>query len=214
MFEWLLGKKSPASEPVASPVDLASMPAYAQEFEAAWARTERLGLEAPPVRLVVRKDCVDMAKVMPVLLDYFDRHDPAELISQTAAIHFALVPLLTRETGIPFQLTIGWMVHDGKTIFQHDEETIQRFLREKLDAWSCEGMPFHLWLTSPAYEVIDVTFAMNLGWAKTREQCEKLVIYQPAHAPADKNIYHPMVIGPEFFNQSGATMDASGSSGR
>jgi len=66
-------------------------------------------------------------------------------------------------------------------------------------------MPFHLWLTSPAYEILDVTFAMNLGWAKTREQCEKLVIYQSAHAPTDKNVYHPMVIGPEFFNQSGAT---------
>ena len=205
MFDWLLGKKSQGSS-TAAPAALASMPAYALEFEAALDRTERLGLGAAPVRLVVRNDCVDMAKVMPVLLDYFDRHRPEELIGQTAAIHFALVPLLVRETGIPFQLTIGWMVHDGRTIFQHDEETILRFLREKLAAWSREGMPFHLWLTSPAYEVIDVTFAMNLGWAKTREQCEQLVIYQPAHAPADKNVYHPMVIGPEFFNQSGATV--------
>ena len=205
MFEWLFGKKSPAAGPTASPVDLASMPAYVQEFEAALDRTERLGLGAPPVRLVVRKDCVDMAKTMPVLLDYFDRHDPAELVGQTAAIHFALVPLLVRETGIPFQLTIGWMVHDGRTIFQHDEETYRRFLRDKFAAWSSEGMPFHLWLTSPAYEILDVTFAMNLGWAKTHEQCEKLVIYQPARTAPGKDVYHPMLIGPEFFNQTGAT---------
>ena len=66
-------------------------------------------------------------------------------------------------------------------------------------------MPFHLWLTSPAYEILDVTFAMNLGWAKTREQCEKLVIYQSAHTVPDKDVYHPMLIGPEFFNQTGAT---------
>ncbi len=31
------------------------------------------------MRLVVRKDCIDKAKTMPVLLDYFARHDPAEL---------------------------------------------------------------------------------------------------------------------------------------
>jgi hypothetical protein len=158
----------------------------------------------------VRKDCVDMAKTMPVLLDYFARHDPAELIGQTAGIYFALVPLLVRATGIPFQLTIGWMVHDGRTIFRHDEEAYRRFLREKLAAWSREGMPFHLWFASPAYEVLDVTFAMNLGRAKTREQCEKLVIYQSAHALPVKDVYHPMLIGPEFFNQTGAIMSVSG----
>jgi len=206
MFEWFLGKKSQASGPRASPVDLASMPAYVQEFEAALERTERLGLGAPAVRAVVRKDCVDMAKTMPVLLDYFARHDPAELIGQTAAIHFGLVPLLVRETGIPFQLTIGWMVHEGRTIFQHDEETYRRFLRDKFAAWSREGMPFHLWLTSPAYEILDVTFAMNLGWAKTREQCEKLVIYQSAHTVPVKDVYHPMLIGPDFFRKTGAVL--------
>jgi hypothetical protein len=210
MFEWLFGKKLRASGPTASPVELASMPAYVQEFEAAWERTGRLGLSLPSVRLAVRKDCADMAKTMPVLLDYFARHDPAELIGQTAAIYFALVPLLVRETGIPFQLTIGWMIHDGKTIFQHDEETYRRFLREKLTAWSREGLPFHLWLTSPAYEVLDVTFAMNLGWVKTQEQREHLVIYQSAHTVPGKDVYHPMLIGPEFFNQTGTTASLAG----
>ena len=206
MFEWLSRKKARASGPVAPPADLASMPAYVQEFEAALDRTERLGLGASPVRLVVRKDCVDMAKIMPVLLDYFGRHDPAELIGQTAAIHFALVPLLVRETGIPFQLTIGWMVHDGRTIFQHDEETHRRFLQEKFAAWSREGMPFHLWLTSPAYEILDVTFAMNLGRAKTREECQRLVIYLSARASPGNDVYHPMLVGPEFFRQTGAVL--------
>lgn len=182
------------------------MSTYIEEFEAAWERTQRLGLDSHPLRVVVREDCVNMAKSLPVLLDYFARHDPAELIGQTAAIHFALVPLLVRETGIPFELTIGWMVHEGKIIFKHDEDTLRRFLHDKFAAWSREGMPFHLWLTSPAYEVLDVTFAMNLGWAKTREQCKKLVIYQSAYTVPGKDVYHPMLVGPEFFNQSGATM--------
>jgi hypothetical protein len=190
--------------------NLSQLPAYVQEFEAALERTERLGLDACPVRLVVRKDCVDIAKTMPVLLDYFARHESQELSGQTLAIHFALLPLLVRETGVPFQLTIGWMVHEGRIIFQHDEETNRRFLREQFMAWAREGMPFHLWFTSPAYEVLDVTFAMNLGWAETREQCEKLVIYQSAHAAPGKDVYHPMLIGPEFFDQTGATTALAG----
>jgi hypothetical protein len=206
MFEWFKRAIDQSNGPTVPPVDLTSMPTYVQEFEAALERTERLQLGAAPVRLVVRKDCVDMANVMPILLEYFDRHDPAELVGQTAAIHFALVPLLVRETGIPFQLTIGWMVHEGRTIYEHDEETYRRFLREKFAAWSREGMPFHLWLTSPAYEILDVTFAMNLDWAKTREQCEKLVIYQSAHSVPAKDVYHPMLVGPEFFPQTGAVV--------
>jgi hypothetical protein len=204
MFEWLKGRKSAAPGSATPAPDLAALPQYAQEFEAAWDRTVRLGLSLPALRLRVRKDCVDLSKAMPVLLDYFARHDPSELIGQTLAIHFALLPRLIEATGVPFQLTIGWMVREGRVIFQHDEDTIRRFLREKSAAWAREGMPYHLWLTSPAYEILDVTFAMNLGWATTPEQCAKLVIYQSAHSPAE-NIYHPMIIGPDFFDRSGAT---------
>jgi hypothetical protein len=31
------------------------------------------------------------------------------------------------------------------------------------------GVPFHVWLTSPASEIIDVTSAMSLGRPKTRK---------------------------------------------
>jgi hypothetical protein len=64
--------------------------------------------------------------------------------------------------------------------------------------------------SEPLDEILDVTFAMNLGWAKTREQCEQLVIYQSAHTAAVKDVYHPMLVGPEFFNQTGATASLAG----
>ena len=203
-------KSSPAANSHPAATDPNGLPPYVREFEAAWRRTERLELDHAPVRLLVAKDCVDMSTVMPLLLDYFAKHDPAELVGQTAAIHFALVPLLVHHTGITFELTIGWMVREGRAIFQHDEATIHRFMREQSTAWMREGMPFHLWLISPAYEILDVTFAMNLGWAKTREQCEQLMIYQPLDAPAGGNVYHTMLVGPEFFNKTGATISHGG----
>ena len=102
---------------------------YIQEYMAAVDRTVALGLEAP-MRVVVCKDCVDMNRVRPVLLDYFDRYTPQDLMGQTLATHCALLPLLTEKTGIPFNLTVGWMTREDETFFQHDEETIRRFMRE------------------------------------------------------------------------------------
>jgi hypothetical protein len=178
---------------------------YVGEYLAAIDRTQELGFE-PPVRLLVQKDCVDMDIVRPVLLDYFERSPPDSMIGQTAAIHFALVPLLYDKTGIPFNLTIGWIVRKGKPIYQHDERLIQRFIEGNTDAWLEEGCPFHLWLTSPACEILDVTFAMNLGWAKTKEECAVLIVYQSAHESPGDSIYHPTLVGPDFFHKTGGVL--------
>lgn len=56
------------------------------------------------------------------------------MIGQTAAIHLALVPLLYEKTDIPFNLTIGWLVREGKSIYQHDERLIEHFIEENIDA--------------------------------------------------------------------------------
>ena len=178
---------------------------YAAEYFAAFDRTEKFGFEVPP-RLLVRKNCIDMAVVMPVLLDYFEENGREALMGQTAAIHFQLVPLLADTTGIPFSLTTGWIERHGKPIYRHDESLIQRFIDDKTEAWLREGCPFHLWLTSPACETLDVTFAMNLGWAKTSKECASLVIYQPGEAPVRDPVYHPTIVGPDFFHKTGGVI--------
>jgi len=178
---------------------------YVGEYLAAIDRTEKFGFDAPP-RLLVRKDRVDMQALRPVLLDCFGRSPPDSMVGQTAAIHFALVPLLFDKIGIPFNLTIGWIVRNGKAIYQHDERLIQRFIEGNTDAWLEEGCPFHLWLTSPACEIIDVTFAVNLGWAKNREECADFIVYQSAHEPPGDSIYHPTLVGPDFFHKTGGVL--------
>jgi hypothetical protein len=178
---------------------------YVGEYLAAIDRTEAFGFKAP-IRLLVKKDCVDMQALSPVLLDYFERGPPDSMIGQTAAIHFALVPLLYDKTGIPFNLTIGWLVREGKSIYQHDERLIEHFIEGNIDAWLEEGCPFHLWLTSPACEILDFTLAMNLGWAKNREECADLIVYQSAQQPPGESIYHPTLVGADFFHQTGGVL--------
>jgi hypothetical protein len=178
---------------------------YVGEYLTAIDRTGEFGFE-PPMRLLMKKDCVDMHAVRPLLLEYFERSPPDSMIGQTAAIHFALVPLLYEKTRIPFNLTIGWIVRNGKAIYQHDERLIQRFIEGNTQAWLDEGCPFHLWLTSPAFEILDVTFAMNLGWTKNREECAGLIVYQSAYDPPGESIYHPTLVGPDFFHKTGGVL--------
>jgi hypothetical protein len=178
---------------------------YVGEYLAAIDRTQAFGFETAP-RVLAKKDCVDMLALRPVLLDSLERRPPDLMIGQTAAIHFALVPLLYDKTGIPFNLTIGWIMRNGRAIYQHDERLIQRFIEGNTDAWLEEGCPFHLWLTSPACEILDVTFAMNLGWAKNREECADLIVYQSAHDPPADSIYHPTLVGPDFFYKTGGVL--------
>ena len=54
--------------------------------------------------------------------------------------------------------------------------------------------------------VYNVTFAMNLGWAKTKEECAHLIVYQSAHGPPGDSIYHPTPVGPDFFHKTGGVL--------
>jgi hypothetical protein len=142
-----------------------------------------------------------------VIVDCFNQHSGDQLRGRTAAIHNMLQPRLSEALGgLPLYLTIGWIELDGTPRVQHGEERIRMFLTEKWAAWHREGVPFHLWLTSPALEVLDFTFALNLGWATSAEDCARRVIYQSLHAPQGKPIYHPTLVGDDFFPQSGAAV--------
>jgi hypothetical protein len=203
MSLWSFLRPRTASPPQGTPATAAGLELspYLAEYLAAIDRTEAFGFKAP-MRLLVKKDCVDMQSLIPVLLDFFERSPPDLMIGQTAAIHFALVPLLYDKTGIPFNLTIGWLARKGKPIYQHDERLIEHFIEGNIDAWLAEGCPFHLWLTSPACEILDVTFAMNLGWAKNHKECADLIVYQSAHEPRGDSIYHPTTGWARFLSQN------------
>lgn len=92
-----------------APKPVASAPSsYTAEYRAAIDRTESLGLKAP-ARVLVRKNCIGINRTLPVLLDYFDEHTNEELHGQTLAINVALIPRLISATGVPFELTLGWI---------------------------------------------------------------------------------------------------------
>jgi hypothetical protein len=72
-------------------------------------------------RLLVAKDCVDPDRTMQVLLDYFDRHTPEDLVGQAVPINLALRLSPLKATGVPFQLTIAWIERQERACFRHNE---------------------------------------------------------------------------------------------
>lgn len=87
---------------------------------------------------------------------------------------------MERRSGLPTQ--VGDHIrreHRERTeARQKGPDELARVLRRQKD----QGRErIHIWLTSPACEVIDITFAMNLGTSRTREQCAKRIIYKTAN---------------------------------
>ena len=128
-----------------------AFPAYVTEYLSALDRTERLGLKGPP-RVMVKKDCLDIVKLMPLMLRYFSWYQ-GKLMGRTLTIHTDVQQVILDAFGIPCTLSTGWMERDGRPIFKHDDDVFPRFLRDKKAAYASEGLPFHIWLTSPAFEV-------------------------------------------------------------
>lgn len=183
-----------------------SVTGYALEFSQAWDRTLRFGLKLSPLRLLVRKDCIDVKKATAVIIEYFDQHAPEELMGQIMASYNVLQGRLMRELGVPLYFTIGWFDLDGQATLRHGDERIQEYLDEKLAAWQRNSVAFHFWLTSPALEVIDATFALNLGRAQTAAECGQLVVYQSSHSPLGPRVYHPTLVGDDFLVRTGAAL--------
>lgn len=170
-------------------------------------RTESLGLKAPR-RLLVNKPCVDPDRTLPVLLDYFDRHTPEELLGQTLAINADLIALLWHTTRVPFEITFGFVEMKGKRYGECSEAIIRRYLNDKLVAWQRDGVPFHVWLTTPACEVLDITWAMNLGTTRTRDECARRIIYKLPDAPHEgPPTYHPVIAGEDFLYRTGCILE-------
>ena len=178
---------------------------YTAEYMAAFDRTESFGLKAPR-RVLVRKDCIDPTFALAAALKYFDSHSSFERTRMPVQTNADFLAIFWQEAQVPLELTFGVVDVGGKTYGECSDATIRRYLRDKDLAWQREGVPFRVWLTSPACEVLDVTFAMVTS--QTREQCAKRIIYKPVSAShLSTPVYHPRIVGVDFLEQTGALFD-------
>ena len=79
-------------------------------------------------------------------------------------------------------------------------------LRDGLGSFRQEGIPLHVWLTSPACEVLDVTLPATIAAISDAAQLLGGIIYISNRHPKPPVACHPTVLGMEFLDRIGATV--------
>ena len=108
---------------------------YAQEYMEAFERTETPGLPVPAVRVLVKKDCVNLETVTPHIHRYLGECGSDAVVGQAFAINVNIIPYLHHHTGIPFTLTMGWFEDQGRELYRHDEALLRRLLRDGIGSF-------------------------------------------------------------------------------
>jgi hypothetical protein len=124
MFKW---RRDSTPVRMAAAAPKPDLNGYAAEFTDAWGHTLRFGLDLPPIRFQVRKDCIDVAKARAVIGEYFSEHSPEALMGQTLLIYTTLQPRLHEALGVPLYLTIGWIELDRRPRMKHGDDQIRMF---------------------------------------------------------------------------------------
>jgi hypothetical protein len=182
------------------------MERYAQEFTAAWDMTERLGLKVAPLQLLVQKDCIDMDQIAPVIQKFLRPYKEDDLFAQAIFINAQLADLISRKIGAPMYLTLGWTEVDGQPDYAHGEARLRQLLKDGRAALK-DGVPMHVWLTSPACEILDVTLPTTLGLATGNRDLIGRILYRSNQDRGATNVvHHPAVIGIDFLDRIGATI--------
>lgn len=178
------------------------------EYEQAWLRTEKLGLTVPSVRSVVAQDCLDMDQIAPILQESLGELTLEQVAAQCIAINLRLIPLIKSRLGVSLVLTVGWFEHAGNRLYEHGEELLLELLKGNIGQYHSVGFPLHCWLTSPAYEVLDVTLWTTIGSVSpSNRHLIGQVIYNSRHNASPDIIYHPTVVGEEFILRSGVAIE-------
>jgi len=204
MFDWLRRRATTPPAPMAEP--LPPMQEYAKEFAAAWEWSVQQGLRAPPVQLMVRQDCVDWTRAEQALQRFIGPYRDEEIATQALAINDALLPVLSAACGIPFQLTLGWYELSGKSSYKHGPELPERLLKEGIAEIIADGLPMHIWLTSPAFEIIDVSLPTQLAKPLEDTNLLRQILYYSSETTKLSVIYHPTVVGDDFLVRIGAAL--------
>jgi hypothetical protein len=202
MFEWLRRGETPPPAPITEP--LPPMQQYAQEFMAASEWTAQQGLFVPPVQLVVNKDCVDWTEMAPVMQRLIGPYRDEEIAKELFAMNTRLVPQLYEAVGIPFRLTIGWFDISGAIHYQHDQALLKKLLQKDASVDTSRGLGLHVWLTSPAFEIIDVCLPTIMALRTNQPEKARGIFYASNQDPHPSITYRPTAVGEEFLFRIGA----------
>ncbi len=190
------------------------MQQYSADYMAAVCHTGELGVQLPPLQLVVRKNCVEIGKIAEVLNQVTEGHEVDELHARSIEFIIKAKVAILANLGIPFTLTGGWFEDGPRKVYQHTDEYLKRLINQGMLAGDfMQGIQLHFWLTSPAHEILDLFLAGMIARAMKLPASDpraRGVIYYANDKPdSDVSvIYHPTIVGEEFLEIIGAIIPA------
>jgi hypothetical protein len=188
------------------------MEQYATEYMEAVRHTEELGVELSTIKIMVRKNCVDLAMLGPALNEFTEKCTLQEMVLGSLEFTVKLGRHLTEKLGIPFTLTAGWFEDGPRKVYQHDDEYLKQLINRGFTVGEfTRGIDLHFWLTSPAFEILDLflmgMIAMAAKLPANLPEARSVIYY--ANNEPDKEvrfIYHPTIVGEEFLEKIGASI--------
>jgi len=171
---------------------------YEKEFHDAIERTDSWGLCAPYFKTSDKRyiDEKILQKLTEYLQEFFEKRDIRQISQQCFAVNFLMQRQVEKLLGTSLTYTLGYVEHIQQKVFYTPEEQ----LRERLSAPpSLRPVDLHAWLTSPSYEIIDLTFSTTYGVAYDTPECIGLVAAQHHSLFNEALIHHPQIVGKDFL---------------
>ncbi|WP_254367282.1 hypothetical protein [Pantoea ananatis] len=178
---------------------------YEKEFHEAIERTDSWGLCAPYFRMSDKRytDESTPQKLTECLQNFFEGRDIRQISQKCFAVNFFMQRQVEKLLGTSLTYTLGYVEHNQHKVFYTPEEQ----LRERFSAPpSLRSVDLHAWLTSPSYEIIDLTFSTTYGVVFDAPECIGLVAAQHYSLFNEALIHHPQIVGKDFLDAIGVLL--------
>lgn len=130
---------------------------------------------------------------------------PPETISQQCfMINNAIKDNLEEVFQSPLYFTLGYVEHHQKPVFYTPIGELKHLLKT---GFTGGAMNLHAWLTTPNYEIIDLTFSTTFGVVRNDPTLYGRIAFQHHSKFNDAMIHHPQLVGDDFLKQIGALID-------
>lgn len=176
---------------------------YEIEFQNALGRTASWGLQVPNFepnsKILMDKSGL---KSLQILLQNVMGEIPEEGVSQQCfAITYLMKEKLEELFKTELTYTLGYVELERRPVFYTPEKQLKSLIDKPL---LNRSFNLHAWLTTPSYEIIDLTFGTTYGVVNNKPEAIGGIAAQHCSLFTDGFIHHPQLIGEDYLSAIGA----------
>lgn len=179
------------------------MSQYLSEFQEAIARTTRLGLMSPAVKIDCSTYLTSQAQSMfpYAIAEEVGILEPDDVVAKCFDIHLRIKPALEKLYGTDVYYTLGHVDTGDMVRFKQTEESLKYHLQNKFEPNA--EFSLHAWLTLPSMEIIDIALPTSLAVVNGYKDGIGGAITEHADKLKKGLKYHPMLVGSDYLFKSG-----------